>query len=308
MKLYRITGEKAYRDRAQMIFAFMKSRMQLAGDYYVWNYWEPFGPWDVDLAKQDTQLWMNVHGFRNYQAGEIHQIVEAYNTGIVFDQNDIQHIINTNLEVMWNQDKTNPKYVNSNAKLPENKLTVEQQKARDAAIAANRYASEGRAGCLWEALLPFSQTVRDLYALRLNEPIARVYYQNVTLKKAPGFERLYAELPVTVFERPFSVCKSLTVAAVLPHTITAGKPSILVCKARADTALEVAVYSGDGTEKKMVLFSGQAAGGTDGHAGIHILQWDGSDPAGGGKLASGDYRVRWTTPDGYREFPVTVAP
>ena len=48
------------------------------------------------------------------------------------------------------------------------------------------------------------------------------------------------------------------------------------------------------------------SGGGDGHAGFQILQWDGSDPAGKVKLAKGNYRVRWTAADGYREFPVTI--
>jgi predicted DNA-binding WGR domain protein len=33
LKLYRITGETGYRDRAARIFAFQKSRFQLAGVY-----------------------------------------------------------------------------------------------------------------------------------------------------------------------------------------------------------------------------------------------------------------------------------
>jgi hypothetical protein len=54
LKLYRITGEQAFRDRATRIFAFQKSRLQLLDDRYVWNYWEPYGAKDVDLAKSGT--------------------------------------------------------------------------------------------------------------------------------------------------------------------------------------------------------------------------------------------------------------
>ncbi|MGA2498553.1 MAG: hypothetical protein ABSH20_12470 [Tepidisphaeraceae bacterium] len=97
---------------------YTKSRFLLVDDYYVWNYWEPFGPESVDLEKKDTRLWMNVHGGRPYQTGEIGQMVEAYNTGVVFDKTDIERFINTNLKGMWNGDKANPKFANSNWRLP----------------------------------------------------------------------------------------------------------------------------------------------------------------------------------------------
>ena len=304
MKIYRITGEKSYRDRAQKIFAFQKSRMNLAGDYYTWNYWEPFGPWDVDVAKNDTRLWMNTHGGRNYQAGEVHMIVDAYNTGIVFDQKDIERIITTNLQAMWNQDKTHPKFLNSSATL----AGTGPEEAHTYGDAGEGQASS-HAGCLWTSLDQFSQTVRDLEATSLdrNDSLARAYFENVTLKHPPGFARLYSKLPVTPFDRPFSVVKSVTVAAVMPSTIHRGKSSIVLCKVRTSEDLEVAIYSADGKQKLLVLQSGEVKGGTDGHDGIHLLQWDGSDPAGKVTLPKGDYRVRWSVPDGYREFPVTIA-
>jgi hypothetical protein len=328
LKLYRITGDKAYRDRAVKIFSFMKSRMLLApgavgvnpggapepGDYYVWNYWEPLGPWDVDLAKKDTKLWMNVHGYRNYQEGEIYQIVEAYNTGVVFDKTDIQRIINTNLEVMWNHDKEHPKWENSNSKLPEDPPTPEEKAAQEKELATNVYAKEGRAGILWGALAQFSQQVRDIHETEVKQskdvnPVSEAYFQNVVMKTPPSFDRKYASLPVTVFERPFHEDDTLTVACVLPEKVMMGPPlenSIVLCKARRNTELEVAVYSADGKDKKLVLFSGKVPGGTDGHAGIHILEWNGMDAANKLYLPAGDYRVRWTTPDGYREFPIAL--
>ena len=122
LRLFRITGEEKWRDRAFKIFAYTKSRFQLVDDggfsYYVWNYWEPFGPESVDLAKKDTRHWMNVHGGRPYNAGEIGQMVEAYNTGVVFDKTDIERFLNTNLKIMWNGDKAKPHFSIANWKLP----------------------------------------------------------------------------------------------------------------------------------------------------------------------------------------------
>lgn len=309
LKLYRISGDTVYRERAQKLFSFMKSRMQLVDDYYVWNYWEAFGPWDVDMDKKITRHWMSVHPYRNYQAGEISQIVEAYNTGVVFDQQDIEKIINTNLKAMWNGDKEDPKFINSNAKLPANPLTPEEKKAAEEEAKANVYSKGGTqfAGCLWEALCPFDQTIRDLYALQLKKGkggFAKEYFEKVTLKTPPSFARKYADLPVTVFERPWSSVLSLTVAAVMPRTVSKAAPSVVLCKSRRDVDLEVSVYSADGKEKKGVLFNGKFAGGTDGLVGVQTLSWDGTLP--NVKLDKGSYRVRWTVSDGYREFPVEI--
>jgi len=313
LKLYRITGEKLYLDKAQKIFAYMRSRFQYVADkdYYVWNYWEPFGPWDVDLAKKTTRHWMNVHGYRNYQAGEIGQIAEAYHTGIVFTPLDIERIVNTNLKVMWNQDKADPKYVNSNALLPQPVLTPEQRKAQEEAERNNPYAKEGRAGTLWTALDDFSQPVRDLEAVRMARPsrnshaqIGRAYYYKVTLKTPASPARRYAP-DAKVEQAPVSSCLSLTVATVMPQAI-GDKPSVVLCKSRIDNDLEVAVWSADGKDKKFVLHKGKIEGGTDGLVGIFILQWDGADPATKARLPKGNYRMRWTVPDGYREFPVVI--
>ncbi len=321
LKLYRITGEGAYLDKARKIFAHMRSRFQYVADrdYYVWNYWEPFGPWDVDLAGKTTRHWMNVHGYRNYQAGEIGQIVEAYHTGIVFTPLDMRRIINTNLKVMWNGSKEEPKWVNSNALLPSPQLTPEEERRQAIEANANPYAREGRAGTLWTALDGLSAEIRELEALRMKGItrdamafIGRAYFQNVTCKTPPSFARRYVKEAgpdgelASVPQLPVSSCKSLTVATVLPHVLAADKPSIVLCKSRIDNDLEVAVYSADGKDKKCVLHLGKIVGGTDGLAGIFLLTWDGADPASKAKLPKGNYRVRWTVADGYREYGVSV--
>ena len=320
LKLYRITGEKALLEKARKMYAFMRSRFQYVADkdYYVWNYWEPFGPWDVDLAKKTTRHWMNVHGYRNYQAGEIGQIVEAYHTGIVFTPLDMERIINTNLKVMWNGDKAAPKWVNSNALLPSPVLTPEERKKQEEEANSNPYAREGRAGTLWTALNGLSQGVRDLEAARMGGggrdsqvSIGRAYFQNVTMKTPVGFDRKYAKDAkpggslTGVEQVPVTSCKSLTVATVMPH-ILGDRPSVVLCKSRIDNDLEVAVYSADGKDKKCVLHKGKITGGTDGLVGIFILTWDGADPATKTKLPKGNYLMRWTVADGTREFPVVI--
>ena len=313
LRLYRITGEEFYLDKARKILAFMRSRFQYVADkdYYVWNYWEPFGPWDVDLERKTVRHWIGVHPYRNYQAGEIRQIAEAYHTGIVFTALDIQRIINTNLKVMWNGDKDSPQWVNSNALLPEPPLTDEQRAARKAREEANPYAREGRAGTLWTALSDFSQAVRDLESLGMaggsqgwEGQMSAAYFRNVTLKTPPSFERRYAR-GAEVKQVPSTNCPSLTVATVMPHILSAD-PSVVLCKSRIANDLEVAVYSADGKDKVCVLYDGKIGDGMGGTADIVIFRWDGADPATKVRLPSGDYVVRWTVPDGFREYAVTL--
>ena len=288
LRLFRITGEEKYRDRASKVFAYMKIRFQLVDDsYYVWNYWEPFGPESVDLEKKDTRHWMNVHGGRPYQAGEVPQIVEAYQTGVVFDKTDIERIIHTNLKVMWNGDKDKPHFANSNWLLP----MPPGPDGKPLPPEAN-----SPAGRLWTGLTPFSQTVRDLAG------------RGAQAKRPVTFERLYcAEKDAKVFDFPFHSCKSLTAVAVMPSIVKRGTKAILLCKARIpQEQFEVALLSADGKTKVQAIFKGKIDGGLDGHAGIFILQWD---PAATEQAIpdKGPFRIRWTGVDGYREFPITVA-
>ncbi|MGD1002808.1 MAG: hypothetical protein ABSA67_19130 [Candidatus Brocadiia bacterium] len=291
LRLFRVTGEEQYRDRAFKIFAYTKSRFQLVDEgnfsYYVWNYWEPFGPESVDLAKKDTRLWMNVHGGRPYNAGEVGQMVEAYNTGIVFDKTDIERFLNTNLKIMWNGDKAHPHFNIANWKLP---MGV----GPDGKPLPPETNSPGAQ--LWTGLSQFSQQIRDLEG------------GHRASERPVSFDRLYcAEKDAKVFDWPYyHSCKSLTVAAVMPSVVKKGASTIILCKSRIpQDPFEVALYSADGKDKVLVIHQGKIAGGLDGHAGIFILPWD---PASSkDKPLSGDYRVRWTGVDGYREFPVTVA-
>lgn len=302
LRLFRITGEKKYRDRAAKLFAYQKSRFQFFDGHYCWNYWEPFGPWDFDLAKGETRHWVGTHAYRNYQAGEVGQIVEAYHTGVVFDQADIQRILNTNLKVMWNGSVKDPNYSNSNVTIPGYRRPSFNPS----------YPTWG--GCLWNELADFDATVRDLYAVELRKTVnsrTRIdlaYLQNVTCKEPPSFKRKHAAAPtdVAVFDFPVSECKGLVAAAVMPSAVKRGDKAIVFCKSLASGDLEIALYTADGKTKKVVLYTGPLKGNNDGMSGLMIRQWDGTDPDGKQQF-EGPYRVRWTFPGGYREFPITVS-
>jgi hypothetical protein len=287
LKLYRIIGDERYLRKATAIFAFMKSRFQLFGNHYLWNYWEPFGAGDVNVAANKTRHWVGVHPYRNYQAGEVHQIVEAYHTGVVFDRSDIERIIDTNLKVMWNGDKKNPKFRNSNATLPGTP-SVPPEKVT--------------AGTLWAALRDFDPTIRDLHELELargkgvQAAVARANYGNTVKNEPVSFTRKNASGLKTGTKFLLHECAEINFAAALPSVFAKGSETLLLANSVVPGDLETAVYSGDGQTKLKTLQQRK-------RSGLAILRWDGS-----GLERAGPYRVRWTI-DGksYREFPVVAS-
>lgn len=286
LRLYRITGEDRFRERAWRIFWQFKSRLQYFDGHYVWNYWEPQGLWDLDEAGQ-VRHWVNVHPHRNYQAREVAFIAEAYHTGVIFDRTDLERILHTNLEVMWNGSPVEPQWRNADGR------------------GIWQAGPEDGAGTLWTALTDFSQTVRDLQTLELREGgLGQAYYQRVTLRDSPGFGRKYASTEPTLPSFPLSECQELSLAAALPRCIRSGTPAALICKARVSGDLEVGLYTMEGGLKK-VLFRGRVEGGLDGLEGFSLLRWDGTDPEGGERYA-GKYRVRWTLGGEYREVEVQI--
>jgi hypothetical protein len=299
LHLYRITGDAKYRQKAEKIFTFQKSRMQFFDGHYLWNYFEPLGPWDIDLEKGLPRHWIGVHPYRDYQDSEVTQMVDAYHTGVVFDKTDIERILNLNLKVMWDGNKANPFFRNSNCTVPGYELPTP----------TGEYTRV--AGTLWTALADFDQTVRDLAAVRLKdakderEVIDRAYLQKVTCKTLPSFDRKYAKGPVTVPAIECTECKGLIAAFATPLNFKAGEKTILLCKSPASGDLEIALYSADGKTKKGVLYTGKIEGSMDGLKGIVTQQWDGKDPATKEQL-TGAWRIRWTFLGGYREKTVNI--
>ena len=55
LRLWRITGNKFYRNRAEQIYFTAKSHFQYFDNHYCWNYFEPLTPGDVDLIKKNTR-------------------------------------------------------------------------------------------------------------------------------------------------------------------------------------------------------------------------------------------------------------
>ncbi len=283
LRLYRITGEKPYRDLAEKIFARMRSRFHLLRNHWIWNYWEPFGFWDLDLAKGAPVHWVGVHPYRNYQAREVEQIVEAYHTGIVFSRQDLERIIRTNLEVMWNGDRAHPQFVNSDNDYPGGAEKRARLKPPE---------GEGLAGTLWTALVPFSETIRDLWSPR-NE-MARAWFENVVRKTPVSWTRRYAPEPAALPSFPDGESKDLTYVAALPAHFETRAGTWLASNSIQPGTLEIALYSPDGARKLKTLHRAEVPRGN----GNVIWHWQDEKP--------GPYRIRWTINDGYRELGVFV--
>ncbi len=307
LRLYRITGDEIYRDKAEKLFYRLKSNFQYFDDHYVWHYWVPFYEGDVLFEKNDLIHWTAVHPFRSgYQASEVKQIVEAYHTGVVFSEKDMQRIINTNLEVMWNQDMVHPVFINSNGAIPDTTGIAEFLKG---AKTGNKLRNMGT---LWTALVDFDERACKLYEKQINNPegnkakIRKAYYYNVTRLEEPDFKRKYVNAKeVKTKEVPFGNSGEITVATVIPYIISAGENAFIITKSNVTGHLEITLYTDDGKERLETLYQGDIIGGTDGHEGFRMIKWNGCDPDNA-EMYRGDYLIRWNLGDGYRDYAIKI--
>ena len=102
LAMFDATGKPVYRDRAAAWFRVMKARIRTNGRYLVWNYWDPAGPWDFK-PDGSTRHWVGVHPNGGYYGIDVGAIVDAFEHGVVFDRGDIDKLIATNRDFMWNQ-------------------------------------------------------------------------------------------------------------------------------------------------------------------------------------------------------------
>ena len=109
--MYDVTKKPIYLDRVEKWSRVMRSRMKLRDDgkYFVWDYWDPAGPWDYK-ADGTTKHWVGVHPNGGYYASDLEAIVAAYEHGLVFTKDDIARLIATNRDFMWNQQVEGAKF------------------------------------------------------------------------------------------------------------------------------------------------------------------------------------------------------
>ncbi|HEY3281249.1 MAG TPA: hypothetical protein VGN26_03170 [Armatimonadota bacterium] len=165
------TGKPLYKERAEKWFRLMKSRMREreGGRYLVWNYWDPAGPWDFN-ADGSTKHWVGVHPNGGYYGIDVEGIVAAYQHGLVFTQADIDRLIATNRDFMWNQRTEGAKFERIDGGKPDDRW-------------------KDTPGVLWSALAPYDETLRDILEANLNPAswggLAQVPWY-VSVRKAKG--------------------------------------------------------------------------------------------------------------------------
>jgi hypothetical protein len=98
LAMFDATAKPVYSGLAEEWFRIMKSRMKLKhdGTYRIWNYWEPAGSWDYK-SNGMPKHWIGVHRNAGYYDIDVKGIVAAYEHGLIFTKDDINHLIATAL-------------------------------------------------------------------------------------------------------------------------------------------------------------------------------------------------------------------
>jgi len=145
LAMFEVTGKPVYRERADKWWRVMRARMRLreGGKYFAWNYWDPAGPWD---RKPDGSLkhWVGVHPNGGYYAIDVAGMVLAYEHDLVFTQADLDRLIATNREFMWNRQVQGAKFRRIDGGAPD-----------------KRWAKTP--GVLWSALAPYDPVLREVF-------------------------------------------------------------------------------------------------------------------------------------------------
>jgi len=144
MAMADVTGKSIYRKRATQWWQVMKSRMRLReGKYYDWDYWCPAGPWDYK-SNNEPRHWVGVHPNGGYYDIDLEGIVNAYDHKIVFEKTEIDRLIATNRDFMWNQQIQGAKFKRMDGGEPDKRW-------------------KDSPGVLWHALIPYDDKLRQIF-------------------------------------------------------------------------------------------------------------------------------------------------
>jgi len=151
LAMHDATGKAVYKERSQKWFQVMKSRLKTRedGKYLAWNYWEPAGPWDYK-ADGSTRHWVGVHPNGGYYAIDVEGIVAAFEHGLVFTKEDIQRLVATNRDFMWNQQVVSASFRRIDGGKPDPRW-------------------KDTPGVLWIPLVPYDRKLRAIF-LRNHNP------------------------------------------------------------------------------------------------------------------------------------------
>ena len=151
LAMHDVTGKAVYEEHAKKWFQVLKSRLKPRenGKYLVWNYWEPAGPWDYN-ADGSTKHWVGVHSNGGYYTIDVEGMVAAFERKVIFTKEDVQLLVATNRDFMWNQQVAGASFRRIDGGEPDPRW-------------------KDTPGVLWTALLPYDQTLRKIF-LRNHNP------------------------------------------------------------------------------------------------------------------------------------------
>ena len=146
LAMYDATAKPQYRERAEKWWRVMKSRMRLRDEkYYVWNYWEPAGPWDYKPDPDgQPKHWVGVHPNGGSYDVDVDGITTAYAHKLVFEKQELDRLIATNRDFMWDQHVKGAKFKRIDDGKPEGQW-------------------KNSPGVLWFGLLPYDESLRKVF-------------------------------------------------------------------------------------------------------------------------------------------------
>jgi hypothetical protein len=145
ISMFDVTKKPIYRERAEKWWQLMRSRMKTRDDgkYFVWDYWDPAGPWDYKPDGK-TKHWVSVHPNGGYYAIDLEGIVAAFQHNLVFRREDIDRLIATNRDFMWNHQISGAKFQRIGGGPPDPRW-------------------KDSPGVLWDSLIPYDETLREIF-------------------------------------------------------------------------------------------------------------------------------------------------
>ena len=150
LALHDVTKKVVYRQRAAQWFQLMNSRMRTRqdGKYSVWNYWDPAGPWDYK-TDGSPRHWVGVHPNGGYYGIDVEGIVAAFEHGLVFTRADVDRLVATNRDFMWNQQVAGARFQRIDGGQPDPRW-------------------QNSPAVLWTALVPYDATLRQIFLANHN--------------------------------------------------------------------------------------------------------------------------------------------
>lgn len=125
LALYRASGKDDYFRKAIKLGVRFKNTLRRDGERYLWNYWDPAGPWDLKPdGSGEWKHWIGPEHRGGYHALTVEMAVELYDHGVVFDAADIKRFVNTQMEICWNGDIENPVFRTTGGTEPEERQKV----------------------------------------------------------------------------------------------------------------------------------------------------------------------------------------